>query len=80
MKRQEFILKTTFDESDLSAGRRLIVEIFDMDRSKIGENELKQGNSRSFYYSTSSKKKSYKFYTKIDRNYSAIHKRHRSAR
>jgi len=62
---QEFIFKTTFDESDISGGSRLYVEIFDMDRSKIGENKLQKGNSNSFYYSTSSKKKSYKFYTKI---------------
>lgn len=63
---QQFIFKTTFDESDLRGSSRLNVEIFDMDRSKIRTNVISQGCSKSFYYSTSSKKKSYKFYTKID--------------
>ena len=75
---QEFIFKTTFDENDPGTYCRLIVEFFDMDRSKIGENKLYKGESGSFYYLTSSEKELYGFYIRIKIEGSVIIKYHTS--
>ena len=71
---QEFIFKTTYD---FGGSCCLIVEFFDMDRSKIGENELYTGESESFYYLTSSEKELYGFYIRITSE-SGIKKYHTS--
>ena len=75
---QEFIFKTTFDEYDPYRYCNLIVEFFDMDRSKIGGNKLGKGESRSFYYLTSSEKELYGFYIRIKTEGSVIIKYHTS--
>ena len=69
---QELVFKTTFDENDPDRYCNLIVEFFDMDRSKIGGNKLGKGESRSFYYLTSSEKELYRFYIRIKTEGSVI--------
>lgn len=72
---QEFIFKTTFDAG---GDYNLIIEFFDMDRSKIGENILHKGDSGSFCYVTSSEKELYRFYIRIKNEASVIKKYHTS--
>ena len=72
---QEFIFKTTLDAGSHYS---FIVEFFDIDRSKIGQNNINIGESRSFYYLTSSEKELYRFYIRIKTTRSAIDKYHTS--
>ena len=66
---QELVYKLTAD--DLAILDTMWSDVFDEDRSQIGElarNGLHKGDTRSFYFSTSSTKDSYKFYIKIRYN------------
>jgi hypothetical protein len=63
---QELVYKITLDEFE--RGGRFYIDIFDEERSKITEMSLFRDETKSFSYSTSSKKDSYRFYIKIKPN------------
>lgn len=63
---QELVYKITLDEFE--RGGRFYIDIFDEERSKITEMTLFKDETKSFSYSTSSKKDSYRFYIKIKPN------------